>query len=37
MECGEQCVIEDGIQMITGITILPESHADNWGSLEEVS
>ena len=27
MECGEQCVI------ITGITMMPESCADNWGTV----
>ena len=27
MECGEQCV------MITGITMMPESCADNWGTV----
>ena len=30
MECGEQCV------MITGIAMMPELCADNWG-MEEVS
>ena len=37
MECGEQCVtiIDGGIQMITGITILPELYADNWGTVQE--
>ena len=33
MECGEQCVIETGMQMITGITILPELFADKWGTM----
>ena len=27
MECGEQCVI------ITGITMMPELCADNWGTV----
>ena len=27
MECGEQCVT------ITGITMMPESCADNWGTV----
>ena len=27
MECGEQCVIE------TGITMMPELCADNWGTV----
>ena len=29
MECGEQCVV--GI--ITGITMMPELCADNWGTV----
>jgi len=40
MESGEQCVIDAGVQIITGITILPELFADKWGTmstLEEVS
>ena len=28
MECGEQCV-----QIITGITVMPELCADNWGTM----
>ena len=28
MECGEQCVI------MAGITMMPESCADNWGMVE---
>ena len=31
MECGEQCVI------MAGITMMPESCADNWGMVEKVS
>ena len=27
MDCGEQCVIE------AGITMMPESCADNWGTM----
>ena len=30
MECGEQCVV------ITGITMMPEFCADNWGTVVEV-
>ena len=28
MECGEQCVV-----IMTGITMMPELCADNWGSV----
>ena len=28
MDCGEQCVV---ITTVTGITMMPESYADNWG------
>ena len=28
MECGEQCV-----RIITGITMMPELCADNWGTM----
>ena len=31
MECGEQCVV------VAGITMMPESCADNWGTVVEVS
>ena len=27
MECGEQCVVK------TGITMMPELYADNWGTI----
>ena len=27
MECGEQCVV------VTGITMMPESCADSWGTM----
>ena len=27
MECGEECVV------ITGITVMPKSCADNWGTV----
>ena len=30
MECGGQCVV------VTGITMMPELCADNWGSLDQV-
>ena len=29
MECGEQCVV----MIITGITMMPELCADNWGTV----
>ena len=28
MECGEQCVM-----LVTGITMMPELCADNWGTV----
>ena len=30
MDCGEQCVVITGT--VTGITIMPELCADNWGT-----
>ena len=30
MECGELCVM---IILITGIVMLPELYADNWGTM----
>ena len=33
MECGEQCVMIITGGIITGITMLPELCADNWGTM----